>query len=605
MKKLTLFIALIVVLNNLTLAQAPVDATTKSGKSNNKPAIKTQVLSQVKKPVLPANGFNNAIFAPSRKYKPKATSAIVFYEDFDEIPGPTAGGAGTYAFPTGWFLRNVDNRTPDAQVAYVNEAWERREDFANNTADSVAFSTSYYSPFGQADDWMWTPQIAIPSNSNLKWNALAYDAAYPDGYEIRIMTTAPTGGNGDIGNQVSASTQVFSIPAENTVWTARTVSLTAYEGQNVYIGFRNNSNDQFVLVIDDILVESDSPIDAELVSITPPSPYTIIPLSQVSAFSFGGTIRNNSPTSINNVGLNVDIKVGQDNAGTFSSPTLISSIAASQEAPIPSFTPFTPKSRGNYELKYYPTLTETDATSDNDTIFSTVSIDSEILARDNGSVTGFLGIGAGVEGVLGTVFTINNTATLKHIEVFFNAGSEEFPTYNTKVRIYGTTPQGIPDNNPPIWESDPILFNETEAALKIFDNPDIVLTPGSYFFSCVEMDNTIQVGQANDIFTANTNFARWATSPFGDVWSPVETFGVEFAKTFVIRPIFKCPTNLTQSASITSGIVDKIATNQITATNQIEGAKVEYNAGKSILLNPGFNATGNRFKAEIGGGCNN
>ena len=53
----------------------------------------------------------------------EAAGQVIFYENFNNKPGPTAGGAGTYVFPAGWLLRNVDNRTPDAQVAYVNEAW--------------------------------------------------------------------------------------------------------------------------------------------------------------------------------------------------------------------------------------------------------------------------------------------------------------------------------------------------------------------------------------------------------------------------------------------------------------------------------------------------
>src|SRR5687768_2429604 len=88
-----------------------------------------------------------------------AQSQVLFYEDFDGIPGPTAGGAGTYTFPPGFLIRNVDNGTPDAQVSYVNDGWERREDFNFNVADSAAFSTSYYSPVGTANDWMWTPLI--------------------------------------------------------------------------------------------------------------------------------------------------------------------------------------------------------------------------------------------------------------------------------------------------------------------------------------------------------------------------------------------------------------------------------------------------------------
>ncbi len=186
-------------------------------------------------------------------------SQILFSEDFDGISGPTGGGPGTYAFPSGWLKMNVDNRAPNGAVSYVNEAWERREDFANNVADSAAFSTSWTSPTGQGDDWMWTPAITLTgSNINLSWNALAYDPAYPDGYEVRIMVdpTVPSGSNGVLGNMVSASTLLFSVGAENTTWTPRSISLAAYAGQTVRIAFRNHSTDMFLLLIDDIIVEN-------------------------------------------------------------------------------------------------------------------------------------------------------------------------------------------------------------------------------------------------------------------------------------------------------------------------------------------------------------
>jgi hypothetical protein len=168
---------------------------------------------------------------------------IIYSEDFDNIPGPTAGGAGTYVMAPGMLLRNVDNLTPAGAVSYVNEAWERREDFGASVIDSCAFSTSWYNPAGTANDFMWTPLIGpLPANCILSWDAKAYDAMYPDGYEVRIMTTAPTGGTGVLGNQISASTVVFSIAAEASAWTSHTVSLAAYAGQAVYIGFRNNTN---------------------------------------------------------------------------------------------------------------------------------------------------------------------------------------------------------------------------------------------------------------------------------------------------------------------------------------------------------------------------
>jgi len=68
-------------------------------------------------------------------------SQVLFSEDFDNVPGATVGGPGYFSFPAGWTLVNVDNRVAAVPVAYVNDAWERRDDFANNVADSCAFST--------------------------------------------------------------------------------------------------------------------------------------------------------------------------------------------------------------------------------------------------------------------------------------------------------------------------------------------------------------------------------------------------------------------------------------------------------------------------------
>ena len=158
---------------------------------------------------------------------PAAVAQTIYHEAFNVgIAEPAGchigefpGGAGTYPFPAGWQLFNVDNRTPATQVAYVNDAWEVREDFSFNVSNCAAFSTSWYSPAGQANDWMWTPAISIPEGGALlSWRAVAYDPAYPDGYEVRVLVGAPTVDN------LLDSEVVFSIPAEQSVWVPRTQS---------------------------------------------------------------------------------------------------------------------------------------------------------------------------------------------------------------------------------------------------------------------------------------------------------------------------------------------------------------------------------------------
>jgi hypothetical protein len=155
-------------------------------------------------------------------------------------------------FPADWYRFNVDGRSPAGSVLYVNDAWIVREDFKLNVTDYAAFSTSWYSPAGAADDWMVTEAIALPPaglGCTLSWNALTYDPDYRDGYQVRVFTAVPSA-----STLVADSTQVYSNNAEETAWTARTVSLSAYQGQTVYVAWRNNTNDRFLLLIDDILV---------------------------------------------------------------------------------------------------------------------------------------------------------------------------------------------------------------------------------------------------------------------------------------------------------------------------------------------------------------
>ena len=203
-------------------------------------------------------------------FTPSLKAQVIFLQTFDNIPGPTAGGPGTYNFPAGWVLADVDNNIPaipDGTDAWATNAWVRVE---NGSGDTLALSTSYYNPPGQADDWMWTPPINITAGNytKLSWDALALDEDFPDGYEVRIMTVAPTGSKGNIGNMVSASTLLLSVPNENANWINRSINISSYNGSKVYIGFRNHSVNEFVLAINNVKVEKLASLPVNLVSFT-------------------------------------------------------------------------------------------------------------------------------------------------------------------------------------------------------------------------------------------------------------------------------------------------------------------------------------------------
>lgn len=175
-------------------------------------------------------------------------SQVIFSEDF-------SGGA----IPSGFVLVNNDGKTPASAVSYVNNAWVVRDESSSNT-NKVAVSTSWYTPAGASDDWLITPPITITTNNLLKWRAKAVDSSYPDGYQVKLSPTGDT-------SLASFSVNLFSINAENPDWTERGVSLAAYSGQTVRIAFRNNSNDMFLLQLDDIQVFVAPQFDASAVSI--------------------------------------------------------------------------------------------------------------------------------------------------------------------------------------------------------------------------------------------------------------------------------------------------------------------------------------------------
>ncbi|MCW3086474.1 MAG: hypothetical protein JWP12_3840 [Bacteroidetes bacterium] len=462
-----------------------------------------------------------------------AQAQVVFYEDFDGISGPTAGGPGTYSFPTGWTLANVDNHTVNSSVSYMTAAWIRREDFANNVLDSAAFSTSWYSAPAASDDWMITPAIGpLPANVVLSWNALAYDPAYPDGYEVRIMTTAPTGGTGVLGNLVSASTVLFSTTGENAAWTARTVNLAAYAGQTVYISYRNNANDKFLLLIDDVKLEVQAPFDAKLNSVDSIPEYTIIPKNQVTNMPTGATVSNNGVNAITNVGLRLNVynsALTQIYTGT--GATTVASLAPGATTQVSAGNYSLPAIPDTYYFQYVVTHTEADSYAANDTMYSTpITVSDSIYARDNGTVTGSLGIGAGNGGFLGQQYMVYNTAALTSISYYITRGYTGTKTSAVLWNMSG----GVPTTVAAV--TDTILYPDDSArfyTLPIHGGP-AALAPGMYAVTAVEYDSTLALGQASGIFKAGTTWVNWPTSPLGG-WAHNEAFGTSFSKPYVIR----------------------------------------------------------------------
>lgn len=470
-----------------------------------------------------------------------AQGQTVFSEDFDGIGGPTAGGAGTYTFPAGWLLRNVDNSTPAANVSYVNEPWERREDFNFNVSDSAAFSTSWYSPAGTSNDWMWTPSFTVQPNTILKWNAVTYDASYPDGYEVRIMTQSstpggPTGGAGVIGNQITNSTAIFSIAAENSTWTARQISLNSYVGETIWVGFRNNSTDKFLLLIDDVVaqVEVNNDLRVEAGSVSH-GEYTAAPYDQLTTtqnIQLKGTIYNSGMSAATNARLACDVILNGILLTTVQSAATASLASATSEV---KTIDYFPTQDGAYDFRFYPMFNETDQATSNDTIYDTygITVTPDQMRRDNSTVAGSLGIGAGTIGYLGQTFNFENPVIIESISAFMTRG---YTGRELRAAIYSTDGSGVPTTY--LAGTDTLIYPDDSARLYTMPmyGGSLSLPAGKYAVVQIEIDSTLALANTNDIFKTNTVFVQWAGN--GPNFTPVENFGASFAKPFVLYPNF-------------------------------------------------------------------
>lgn len=486
-------------------------------------------------------------------------AATLFLEDFQTRIDPDTqqpvlrcsgpGGPGTYPFPAGWLLRNVDNRTPAANVSYVNEAWEVREDFGGDGLDvnnCVAFSTSWYAPAGAANDWMWTPAIGpIPASGGaLSWRAKNYDALYLDGYEVRVMAapTVPTGGTGTIGNQITNSTVVFSTPGEAAVWTSHTVDLLPYANQTIYIGFRNNANDKFLLVVDDIKVISTTTDLAAVAATGFAVDYPRVPAGISVDANFKVVASNIGTTTFTTVAGSAQPALNGSPQGSPLTASGAPSLAPGATANI-AFTPaFALGTAGTWSVSYAVTSDQNAADNDpanNLLQASLTTIGGNEWSRHEGAVTGTLGIGAGNGGELGTSYTLGQTASFEGIR--FGLGTvtdpappdppSSWPGQNVVANLRATDGTGKPAGLIATTEAIVSSYRGGVYDVKFVGGPQ-TLAPGTYFVSVVEPTGTggampLQLSLNRYVDTAN--WVNWPTSPAGD-WKNLSFFGPTFQR---------------------------------------------------------------------------
>ena len=125
------------------------------------------------------------------------------------------------------------------------------EDASNDMAHTGSRGAGISYNAAGNDDWLITPQMALPSNETATFSLWARsDGGYNTLESFKVMVSTA-------GTDISDFTATVSTESNISVdWTQYTYDLTAYAGQNIYIALVCISVDQYYLWADDFLVET-------------------------------------------------------------------------------------------------------------------------------------------------------------------------------------------------------------------------------------------------------------------------------------------------------------------------------------------------------------
>ena len=154
-------------------------------------------------------------------------------------------GFETGTLPTGWTTvdNDGDSYTWDASFLYQSAG-------AAHTGDGMIASASYINNLGPLtpDNWLISPAINLTAAANLTFWVKGQDASYAsENYSIYVATS----------NTVAAFTATTAVLTGTTTgaWEQKTVNLSSFVGQTIYIAFRHhNTTDMYWLDLDDVEV---------------------------------------------------------------------------------------------------------------------------------------------------------------------------------------------------------------------------------------------------------------------------------------------------------------------------------------------------------------
>lgn len=252
--------------------------------------------------------------------------------------------------------------------------------------------------------------------------------------------------------------------------------------------------------------------------------YTKIPLSQAGIIGASGDIASLGSGNVTGATMTVTIMNGA--ATVYTATSAAQSITSGNSA---NFTVagYTPVATGVYTITYTSDITETDEDLSNNVWVATVEITDSAYARDNGTMAGPIGIGAGEVGYLGNEFDINSAANITSVSVFISNSTGNITDSLFTVEVFTADATGMPLVS--VASATGTVTATPDQWYTVNLTPALAVTPGKYVVALKEDTYQQQIGLSTDIFTVGSSWVSWVSQP----WTNIETFSI--MQTFMIR----------------------------------------------------------------------
>lgn len=363
-------------------------------------------------------------------------------------------------------------------------------------------------------------------------------------------------------------TVLHTMVANAAAWQDNFVqSLNAYVGApSVLIAFRFDDQSAWSsgLAVDNVRLNA-TVASAALDVTASFEEYTLIPLLQTTAMDLNADVASTGTDPVADAILTANVYLAPDFVTpVFTASSAATPITAGANA-ILSAGSFTPSVAGDYLFEYIATSTLTT----DDTLGFSFGVTNEYYARDNGNVTVALGLGAGTQGTLGSIYTVVNDATLDSVSFYLTPGVAGLG--DTVEVVIGTVVASVP-TGVNIGSSGVYILTAADTVtggafitLPIVDGTgnSLILTAGDYFVGVEEYVATDNYGLAmtSGILTAQTSYG----SINNGVYTELAVLG--FDNTPVIRPAFSCVPLMATDVQASCGAFTWIDGNTYTTSN--------------------------------------